>query len=327
MANCPIKRLNVQTSLIMKVCMKLLPALFVSLMLAGCNGALEQTISHSVVGIGHGGVTYMHYQHSPALLAGVDKVYERGGFLHPIRTPSGALLSDSFPEDHRHHHGIWTAWSAVDWNGIRPDFWNVGNATGGVRTVSEPEWSEDRSELVCRMESYAETAQGRLTLLKETWKVRPLPGLPRAHRFDLEISQLNVSEHPVQLGTHHYGGLGLRGRSDWVHTRPEAKQLVFLTSNGTRDRIKGDGEACRWFYFGGPGPSGQVGYVVMNLSYGPDQHTRFNPKDPFVAYTPVKLEGLSISPKATLTMRYRILLLDGPPDVDAIEAEWRAAKG
>lgn len=315
--------------------MKLLPTALASLLLIGCASSDRSDVVKSDwtreqdgegnVRFYRNGRSVMTYQHARVLKEGADPAYARSGFLHPLFTPSGVELSDSFPEDHPHHHGIWTAWSAVESNGLQPDFWNVGKRTGGVRVRNRPRLSLENGSVECDMESFAATAADEVTILHETWLISPVPGGRDAHRFDLEITYHNVTGHEVRLKSHHYGGLGLRGRPDWVHTRPEAARLSFLTSNGTTDRMKGDGERARWFYFGGPTPNGQAGFAVMHLSGGPEQHTRFNPKDPFVAFTPVKRAPIAVPADGRLTMRYRILLLDGPPDPTALEEEWRSA--
>lgn len=315
--------------------MKLLSTTLASLLLIGCTGSQRSdtgTSDWTREQDGEGNVRFyrngrhvMTYQHAKVLKAGMEPVYARSGFLHPLSSPAGVELSDSFPEDHPHHHGIWSAWSGVEWNGLQPDFWNVGKGTGGVRARNRPRLIREDGSVECDLESFATTAAGEVAILHETWLISPVPGGSDAHRFDLEITYHNVTGHEVRLKSHHYGGLGLRGRPDWVHTRPEAARLSFLTSGGTDDRIKGDGERARWLYFGGPTPGGQAGYAVLHLSGGPEQHTRFNPKDPFVAFTPVKRAPITVPADGRLTFRYRILLMDGPPDPSALDEEWRSA--
>ena len=317
--------------------MKLLPTALASLLLIGCASSDRSDVVKSDwtreqdgegnVRFYRNGRSVMTYQHARVLKEGAAPAYARSGFLYPLFTPSGVELSDSFPKDHPHHHGIWTAWSAVESNGLEPDFWNVGKGTGGVRVRSRPRLVRENASVECEMESFAVSTKGEVAVLRETWLITPVPGGNDAHRFDLNVTHHNVTGHEVILKPHHYGGLGLRGRPDWVHTRPEAARLSFLTSNGTTDRMKGDGEQARWFYFGGPTSSGQAGFAVMHLSGSPEQHTRFNPKDPFVAFTPVKWAAIVIRPGGSLKMRYRILLLDGPPDASALEQEWRSAAG
>ncbi len=317
--------------------MKLIPTTLASLLLMACTASQRPDVVRSdwkCEQDGEGNVHFfrngravMTYQHARVLKEGAAPAYARSGFLYPLFTPSGVELSDSFPKDHPHHHGIWTAWSAVESNGLEPDFWNVGKGTGGVRVRSRPRLVRENASVECEMESFAVSTKGEVAVLRETWLITPVPGGNDAHRFDLNVTHHNVTGHEVILKPHHYGGLGLRGRPDWVHTRPEAARLSFLTSNGTTDRMKGDGEQARWFYFGGPTSSGQAGFAVMHLSGSPEQHTRFNPKDPFVAFTPVKWAAIVIRPGGSLKMRYRILLLDGPPDASALEQEWRSAAG
>lgn len=49
--------------------------------------------------------------------AGVDPVHAAAGFLHPVRTTSGVLVSDSFSSSHPHHHGAWSAWRQGEFEG------------------------------------------------------------------------------------------------------------------------------------------------------------------------------------------------------------------
>ncbi|MGE3818604.1 MAG: DUF6807 family protein, partial [Isosphaeraceae bacterium] len=41
--------------------------------------------------------------------AGIDPVYRRSGFLHPLRTPSGRVVTNDFAPDHPHQHGVFFA--------------------------------------------------------------------------------------------------------------------------------------------------------------------------------------------------------------------------
>ncbi|HWP43796.1 MAG TPA: DUF6807 family protein, partial [Blastocatellia bacterium] len=68
--------------------------------------------------------------------ADVKPIFRRGGYIHPVYTPSGRIITDDYPEDHRHHHGIWFAWTRTEFDGRRPDFWNMGDGTGKVEFVS-----------------------------------------------------------------------------------------------------------------------------------------------------------------------------------------------
>lgn len=71
------------------------------------------------------------------LPAGVPGEYRRGGYLHPLVTPAGVVVSGDYPKNHLHHHGLWTAWIRTAIDGRSPDFWNMGQKRGRVERV---EW-------------------------------------------------------------------------------------------------------------------------------------------------------------------------------------------
>ena len=41
---------------------------------------------------------------------GMDPIYARSGFIHPLRSPSGLVLTEAFPPDHA--HPAWSLFSA-----------------------------------------------------------------------------------------------------------------------------------------------------------------------------------------------------------------------
>jgi hypothetical protein len=42
------------------------------------------------------------------------------------------LVTDDYPGDHRHHHGIWSAWAHTHFEGRAMDFWNMGGGSAKV---------------------------------------------------------------------------------------------------------------------------------------------------------------------------------------------------
>jgi hypothetical protein len=45
------------------------------------------------------------------------------------------VVTDDYPANHKHHHGIWFAWTRVDFEGRKTDFWNMGDGKGTVEFV------------------------------------------------------------------------------------------------------------------------------------------------------------------------------------------------
>ena len=82
-----------------------------------CNGAPVLSYRHAV-------------QPAPE---GVDTLYNRSGFIHPLYTPDGGVLTRIQPPDHYHHVGIWNPWTKTHIDGREVDFWNLGSGLGTVR--------------------------------------------------------------------------------------------------------------------------------------------------------------------------------------------------
>src|SRR6187399_1893432 len=64
---------------------------------------------------------------------GQDTNYKRSGFIHPLYTPHGQVLTRIQPTDHYHHYGIWNAWTHTFFEGDTVDFWNIKGRHGTVR--------------------------------------------------------------------------------------------------------------------------------------------------------------------------------------------------
>ena len=53
---------------------------------------------------------------------GVPQVYSRSGFVHPLRTLNGNILTQIQPPDHYHHYGLWHPWTHTEFKGEEIDF-------------------------------------------------------------------------------------------------------------------------------------------------------------------------------------------------------------
>ena len=65
--------------------------------------------------------------------AGQDTNYKRSGFIHPLYTPHGQVLTRIQPPDHYHHYGIWNPWTHTLFENDTVDFWNIKGRQGTVR--------------------------------------------------------------------------------------------------------------------------------------------------------------------------------------------------
>ena len=274
-----------------------------------------------------GGRNLLDYQGEQTdLPPGFDAKFKRGGYIHPVFTPSGAEITDDYPPKHKHHHGVWSPWTKTKFEGRAPDFWNMGDGTGTVEFV----------ELVTSWDGPAAagfTAKHRFVdlsarpdpkvALVEDWTVvayRPLRGKRVYNVFDWTTLQTCFTDSPLVLPKYHYGGLGFRGRAEW----DGKDNCVFLTSEG-RDRSNGNETRGKWCYVGGTVEGGGMAGVAILCHPGNfrfPQPMRLHPDEPFFCFAPSQLGDWSIEPGKPYEAAYRFVAFDGPPDKAEIERLW-----
>jgi hypothetical protein len=256
---------------------------------------------------------------------GVKPVFRRGGYLHPVRTPSGRVVTDDYPSDHYHHHGIWFAWTKTEFQGRHPDFWNVGDLTGRVDvTALDEAWSGEVHAGVRARHHYTDVSAPTPTIaLREEWVTRVFAvGRGRARPyflFDVDLSQTAATADPLILDEYRYGGIGLRGPKE----SRDLSNAFFLTSEG-KDRKEGDTSRGRWCHIGSRVEGELAGLAILGhpSNFRAPEPMRINPTDPFFCYAPPQLGRFEIRPGTPYTARYRFIVADGGPDPAELDRIW-----
>ncbi|MEY2877675.1 MAG: hypothetical protein RLZZ15_55, partial [Verrucomicrobiota bacterium] len=258
--------------------------------------------------------------------ADIDPKYKRAGYLHPLLTPAGAVVTGDYPSNHVHHHGIWSPWVKTSFQGRTPDFWNMQGGTGTVEFVAvERTWGGPvHGGFVSRQRLLDLSTRPAVAAIDETWVVTVynLPGGAAPMRIvDLTITHACATADPLGLPQYHYGGLGLRGRDEWNGK----DKLTVLTSDGETDRVKANARRMRWCYLGGAVAGGAMaGVAVLDHpgNFRAPQPVRVHPDMPYVSVTPSQLGDWAIEPGKPYVARYRFLALDGAPDRARLDACW-----
>lgn len=252
---------------------------------------------------------------------GIDGVYRRSGHIHPVLTPDGRAVTEEFPEDHPHQHGIFNAWVNTTIEGRAVDFWNEAGETGKVEhvdVVSLLAGDVFAQFQVKLRHSDLTHPDGPQAVLEEDMLVRAF-NVPKGHLFDVESRQMCVAGSALIINEYHYGGMAWRGAAGWLG-QPEHD---FLTSDG-RTRTDGnhtrpvwvaahglvDGEPCAIVVFGHP------------ENFRHPQPVRLHPGKPYFVFTPPVLGEFTIEPGAAYVARYRYLVHDGPVDPEWYDRLW-----
>ncbi len=270
-----------------------------------------------------------HAQPTPLPRAGMDPAYIRGAYIHPLVTPGGYRVTEDYPENHIHHHGVWFPWTKTEFQGRHPDFWNMGKGEGSVAWVGTDHvfGGAAASGFQVRHQFLDYTNPVRNTVaLDETWEVTVYSYEEDNEEmdfwmFDLVSTQSCATEDPLILPEYHYGGLGFRGREEW-DGKPNAH---FLTSYGERNRDKGNFTRGRWVDMSGEA-DGQYGGVTILChpdNFRAPQPMRLHPSEPFMCYAPSQLGDWQIEPGQKYQSKYRFVVHDGKPDPERLEALWQ----
>lgn len=258
----------------------------------------------------------------------IGPLYSRGGFIHPVTTPAGVRVTESYATGHPHQHGVWSPWTKTRFQDRTPDFWNMGQGTGKVEVVGvDQSWvGAVHSGLVAHHRFVDLSAPEPVVALNEQWVLTvfsPNAHAARpAHVFDLEITQTCATKDPLILPEYRYGGLGYRGHEQWNG----ADRAFFLTSEGVTDRNQAHGTRARWCHIGGVVEGQLAGTAVLGhpANFRAPQPMRVHPKEPFVCFAPSQLGDWQIEPGKPYVARYRFVVMDGAPDAELIDAYWNA---
>lgn len=264
--------------------------------------------------------------------ADIKPILRRGGYLHPVRTPSGRIVTDDYPPAHLHHHGIWAAWAKTSFQGRTPDFWRMDEGTGSVEFESLLDtWSGRVQAGFKSRHRYVDlTAPTPTTVLIETWDVRVYgvglgstdarPARPAYRLFDLTLTQELVTPSPLALPEFLYGGVAFHGARSW--DGPTGARV--LTSEG-KTRANGDATRARWCYMGGLVNGATAGIVMLGhpANARAPQPARMYADEPFLNFAPTRAGRLDLAFGRPFVARYRFITLDGAPDVALIERLWR----
>lgn len=286
---------------------------------AGMVECLDREGSLIVRAAGKDVIRYNHAVVSPP--PGADPVYARSGYIHPVWTPDGRVISNDFPGNHLHHHGIWAPWTSTEFEGRKVDFWNMGEGEGRVEFV-KIEGTAAGTEgggFTVRHRFVDMTAPGgEKAALEETWEVRVLPsGDPFI--FDLVSTQTCAAASPLRLLEYRYGGMGFRGSEEWEG----AAGVEFLTSEG-KARENGHATRAKWCIMTGKveGREASIAFLCHPGNFRFPQPMRIHPDEPFFNFAPCQAGDFEIKPGEEYVSRYRYVVSSARLTAEEVEKRW-----
>ncbi|MEM8486692.1 MAG: PmoA family protein [Bacteroidota bacterium] len=292
---------------------------------SGANGVIAEATAGDVA-FKQDSTVIFTYNNAKTILPrnNIDQIYRRGGYIHPVHTPSGILVTNDYPSNHVHHHGIWASWTNTRFQGRKPDFWNMGNGTGTVEPVNmDTTWQGPVMGGVVGRHRYVDlSADEPVDVLNETWETRVFAVQDEDtpyHLFELRVTQTTASDNFLTLPKYRYGGVGFRGHDAWEGV----KNTYFLTSEG-KGRLEGHGTRARWCHIGGFVDGAFAGVAILSHpdNFRAPQPMRIHPSEPFFNWAPSQAGDWTIRPGKPYEAAYRFVVMDGEPDKALIDRLW-----
>lgn len=260
--------------------------------------------------------------------AGVDTAYRRGGFIHPVWTPSGKVLTQIHPKDHYHHLGIWSPWTDTEFEGKTVDFWNLAKRSGTVRPVSSPRNRRTNGRVFGgfrQVQDYVVLGNPDRTAMTEELEVIVYGKPDENITWDYNSTLQCASAAPITLNEYRYGGgFAIRGAVEWNNANSKV-----ITSEG-KTRKDADGSVARWFIIQGELKDGKGGLLVLSNpnNFNSPQPLRVWPENDqhgqvFANFSPTKNKPWPLVPGQTYAQRYRIVTFDGEMTAEEAEKRWK----
>ena len=293
------------------------------------------TLDGQNISLHSGGKRVLVYRHAYLEAPeGANPLYGKSGFIHPLFSPEGNILTRIQPEDHYHHYGIWNPWTRTVVEGRPVDFWNLAAGEGTVRfggLISRVN-GEVFSGFSIRQEHVNFKANGPdRVALNERWKVKSFP-VQIAGRTcwltDFTFVLNNPLDSVIILSAYRYGGgIGWRATAAW-----DKDNSSVLTSEG-KTRAEADGTFARWCRVEGWFPSGIRSGILVCSHPGNRAHPepmRVWPEDAnggrgdvFFEFCPIRHKPWLIHPGKDYVLKYRMLVFDGELPAEIAESVWQ----
>lgn len=261
---------------------------------------------------------------------GIDKVFLRAGFIHPLWSPKGEVLTRIQPPDHYHHYGIWNPWTHTRYKGRPLDFWNLKLKHGTVRptTINSTSSAELFGSLSVSHDHvvFDSVDHSREEVaLHEDWDIRAWNISENEWLIDFTSTLECATDSVFKIEEYRYQGFGFRATEKW-----DDETVTLLTSEG-KNKADGNSTRTRWCDVNGISEDGTAGvlFITHPANYNYPEPIRIWPvgsnggkENVFFNFNPAMDRDWILEPGKQYRLRYRMYVYDGKLDPQKAEQLW-----
>jgi hypothetical protein len=258
------------------------------------------------------------YRYGDQIQEGVDPKYIQSCYIHPLLSLDGRVLTDDFPADHFHHHGLFWVWPVVRTRGVSTSTWEPKMPRLRQRFVAWLKREEVKGAFVLSFENAWELDE-KETVAEETVTLRIHHAGRKGRRIDLEVV-IEAVDGPLELqGTPDqnkgYGGLCFRG----------APMFTGATMTTDEGLLKEDAvhTPFRWIDLS----TRELGIAVFVSPDHPGFPTNWMVRNSYAGIINASWPGLEpvvLKPDEPVTLRYRVYIHRGDATAGEVKAAYAA---
>lgn len=235
----------------------------------------------------------------------LDPKHARSCYIHPLFSLDGQVLTDNFPKDHLHHHGVFWTWPVVKTRGQDTQTWHTVTPSLRQHFVRWLKRKVEKSAAMLIVENVWKL-DSKEVVAKETVSlhVHPTNDVGRAIDLELKIQAIGgpLELHGAPDQNKGYGGLSLRGA-------PMFKGAVLTTDRGP---LKEDSTNVpfRWADLS----TEQLGVSIFVSPDHPSFPTTWLIRNSYAGFLNASWPGLRtvvLQPEKPVTLNYRLYIHRG----------------
>jgi hypothetical protein len=261
------------------------------------------------------------YRYDDQLKPEVDPKYIQSCYIHPLFSLDGRVLTDDFPSDHFHHHGLFWVWPVVRTRGLSTSTWEPKLPRLRQRFVNWLKREKAEGAFVLSLENVWEFDE-KETVAEETVTIRIHRADRTGRAIDLELI-IEAVDGPFELqGTPDqnkgYGGLCFRGA-------PLFTGATITTDEGV---LKEDAvnRPYRWADLS----NRELGISIFVSPDHPGYPTKWMIRNSYAGIINASWPGLEpvvLKPGESIILRYRIYVHRGNAETGEVNAAYRRYLG